>query len=145
MGFPERSRHRVGYIVPNRDKEKALDNGFRIGVIFFYFKKVSRLYITISRKKNISCNHARRLWILVIIIPPNYEPISWTAWGMSSICKIEVRVTQDSILVPRLFTLPVNGLLKAITSGHIQMYADEELEEIVNKLNDLFKNLLDSC
>ena len=43
----------------------------------------------------------------------------------SSVRKVEVGVPQGSLLGPRLFTIYVNDLPEASTSGHIQMYADD--------------------
>ena len=67
----------------------------------------------------------------------------------SSVRKVEVGVAQGSLLGPRLFTIYVNDLPEASTSGHIQMYADDttiyyigkEVEDIVNKLNEILKHL----
>ena len=131
-----------------------MDNGFKIGVVFVDFKKASdtidrNILETELSSEGISGDFQE--W-LTSYLTDRRQYVDLTG-VKPSVGKVDVGVPQGSLLGPRLFTIYVNDLPEATKSGHIHIYADDttiyyvskEIEDIVDKLNKILKDLYDWC
>ena len=129
--------------------KKAIDSGYKIGVIFVDFKKAfDTIDHQVLKYKLQAVGIAGDLheWIVDYLLDrKQYVEINGVR---SSIRLVEIGVPQGSLLGPRLYAVYANDLPDATVLGYIHMFADDttiyyigkEIEEIVDILNLILKD-----
>ena len=129
--------------------KKAIDSGYKIGVIFVDFKKA---FDTVDHQvlkyklQAVGIVGDLHEWIVDYLSDQKqYVEINGVR---SSIRIVEIGVPQGSLLGPRLYAVYANDLPDATVLGYIHMFADDtmiyyigkEIEEIVDILNLILKD-----
>ena len=124
--------------------KKAIDDGYKVGVIFVDFKKAFDTVdhaILKSKLSDVGVSGVFHEWIASYLHERSqYVTVNG---ARSKLRPIHIGVPQGSLLGPRLFAIYVNDLPNSSETGYIHMFADDttiyfigkEVEEIVDALN----------
>ena len=124
--------------------KKAIDDGYKVGVLFVDFKKAFDTVdhaILKTKLSDVGVSGIFHEWIASYL----HERSQYvTVNGARSMLRqIDIGVPQGSLMGPRLFAIHVNDLPTSSETGCIHMFADDttiyyigkEVEEIVDELN----------
>ena len=118
MGFQERCLHRITTLYLAETGKKAIDDGFKVGVLFVHFKKAFYTVDHAILKSNLSDVGVSGVfyeWIASYLHERSqYVAVNGTR---SKLRQTDIGVPQDSLLVPRLFAIYVNDLLNSSKTG----------------------------
>ena len=105
--------------------KEALDDGFKVGVLFIDFRKAFDCVDPILGKKLKALGVSDDMWIWLMDNLANRSQLAQID-GIFLKCKpLKIGVPQGSLLGPRLFITYVNDLQDSIRSGEVYMYAND--------------------
>ena len=134
--------------------KKALDHGYKIGIIFVDFKKAfDTVEHTVLKFKLLAAGVSGKFhdWLISYISDRSqYVLMNGRRSGLQI---VDIGVPQGSLLGSRLFAVYVNDLHDATPIGYIHMFADDttmyycgkEVEEIVDILNMMLLDFHQWC
>ena len=134
--------------------KKALDHGYKIGIIFADFKKAfNTVEHTVLKSKLLTAEISGKFhdWLISYISDRSqYVLINGRRSGLQI---VDIGVLQGSLLGSRLFAIHINDLPDATLIGYIHMFANDttmnycnkEVEEIVDVLNMMLLDLHQWC
>ena len=137
-----------------RTIEKAIDDGYKVGVLFVDFKKAFDTVdhtILKSKLSFLGVSGVFHEWIASYI--HERSPYVKVNDAISKLRQIPIGVPQGSLLGPRLFSIYVYDLPNSSETGCIHMFADgttiyyigKEVEEIIDALNHILNDFRVWC
>lgn len=124
--------------------KKAIDDGYKVGVLFVDFKKAFDTVdhnILKTKLSDVGLTGVFHKWIVSYL--HERSQFATVNGARSSLRQIAIGVPQGSLMGPRLFSIYVNDLPSSSETGCIHMFADDttiyyigkDVEEIVDALN----------
>ena len=134
--------------------KKAIDEGLTVGVLLIDFRKAfDSINHDILKKKFLGCSVSGNMFDILCDYLHNRSQYVELNGTKSKHRVIKFGVPQGSLLGPRLFTMYINDLPEKITQGEAYLYADDStfyyagknIEEVVDNLNMIGKQVNDWC